>query len=396
METLKLPKNAPDVPQDLLDGIEEPVEVLDELHRPMFYTCRNRLGMLLLGYVAAEDENGETLFFAPTSEVTVAKVKSGQVTMLEALTPSWIIAVQWNQDGQIVRACLVENPMTLESRLPAPGATLYFEHMPVLAARALGGKIGPGLIPSSVVVTVTESVRKAMKLLMDFVRGSEQPGRPSNESRMLFDLAVQRFAFRSFEVSFGTAQPIQEVPQIEASMKLLQKGLEWTRNRKILNGLTEEEKDVVLRAVYMLAPPTVGYIDSVEISGSFLGIGNRPFKLNQKLRKEIALIQAGKGPREVLLQGHLFEANSETLTCQMRVTKIDDAKIDEPGQVYTLIFDDDFYQVAHAAVDEAPARVFGTFHPKKQTFVDVQSIQLRPLSDSSAELDSEEDGGVTA
>lgn len=394
MATLKLPPGAPEIPADLLPGFENPEDVLDELHRPMFFTCRNKFNMLLLGYVAAEDAVGETLLFAPTTAITVAKVKNGQTTMLEALTSSWLMAVQFDGQGQLLRACSIDDPMTLQAFLPTPGTTLHLEHMPVLAARAIGAKIGAGHIPASVVVTMTDSVRKAMKLLMDFVQGNDAVGRPSNESRTLFDLVVQRFLFRSFEVSFGTHVPFQQVPQIKKSLILLQKGLEWARSGKI-GDLSEEEKDVALRALYMIAPPSVGHIDSIEIGGSFLGVGERSFKLNKKLRKRISLERGGKGPKEVLLQGHLFEANAETMTCQMRVTRLDDSDIDEPGQVYTLAFDEsEFYQVAHAAVEEAPARVFGTAHPKKAMSVDVQSVQLRmPISDPP-ELESDDDGQV--
>jgi hypothetical protein len=223
-----------------------------------------------------------------------------------------------------------------------PGTMLWPSLEPLISVRAIGEGIQEGQVPGSVILGIVEGVRKALKLLAEYVL--EQPaqsGRPSILIKRLFDLPAQRLAFGSFEIAFRS--PIMspalfkdmaqyEIDEEKKALRevgsLLQTGLTWLSKGNLTETVAgdsadQERKRVILQALKSLTPSSQGVIREVEIRGELVGSTSRPVVLNRGNRRlvnqALALALPSSQPDSVLeLIGRVRELDKDRLTFELR------------------------------------------------------------------------------
>jgi hypothetical protein len=266
------------LPVDIaLLGDGTPSEVLYEVVEPIVYTVTTSFGSML-AFASEENASARWIVLAPLNSETLARLKSGGLSVREALTASWMFLALMDPDTDAWKQawCIEESDLPFD-RLPQPGTPLLPEHEPVLTTRAIGTTIKPGLTPASVVAFVASSTRSAVKILVDFVYRQKPDGRPREEIRVLYDLPVRQLAFNSFEIDFGNPTlPLSVLPEAEQDfgrvVSLLRRGLEWaasTRDEPLVAD-SQEEREAILYAMHILTPPAKGAIETVEVGGAWL------------------------------------------------------------------------------------------------------------------------------
>ena len=102
----------------------EPVETLYEFDGPRIFTLHDAEGGLNLAYWSDEDEQVTRYVVAPTTTWMVQALRSGRISVLEALNQSrcWVCDV--SPDGTISECLRVEFDRLPPDALPAVGTTL--------------------------------------------------------------------------------------------------------------------------------------------------------------------------------------------------------------------------------------------------------------------------------
>lgn len=299
----------------------EIVECLYEAERPIVFIAHSTHQQTLLGYVADEAEDGTWYLLAPISQARLSELRQGALTVRDALMASWLWQCLEASDGLHVWA--VEPASIPEDFLPARGTPLLPEHEAVIVTRAVGDGVTLGRIPASVIAFVTDGTRRAVKTLLDFVSDTPSEGRPTEEHRALYDLPVQRFAFSSFEVSFGMPDAgLFPSNDLRAATERLEAGLIWAAapSKDVpLSATTDEERAAILRAVLLLTPPSAGPISEVQLSGSWMRRGQ--VRLGRETRRKVrAELRALDSERVATYLGRIGEVDRDRCTFTLRDT----------------------------------------------------------------------------
>ncbi|MBA3548667.1 MAG: hypothetical protein H0T76_19450 [Nannocystis sp.] len=168
---------------------------------------------------------------------------------------------------------------------------------------------------------------------------ANQPqGRPTDSLRSLYDLPVHSLAFGSFQLSFS-APPFDlfQDERLLRAIKLLQAGLYWAASDSSipLPGISDKEREAILRAILQLTPPTTGVIEQIDVGGQWITKG--PIHLKRSARKRVqAEMRRVRTERIVSLVGRLREFDKNG-TFILRETREDR---DVKGS-----FDEDLYDV---------------------------------------------------
>ena len=183
------------------DGLK-PSEVLYEFDGPRIFVTQAQIGELLCFLT---DDDGRTLRFiaAPTNSSILDMLKSGSLTVREALDQPWVWFVDLGYSGQPVAAwqgTLSEAP---SDALPKKGVMLWPHLEPVFALRAIGDGLKEGSVPMSVIRQVIDGASTALKKVANSVfEDARRQGRKANTIRQFYDLPAIGFAYNSFEVAF--------------------------------------------------------------------------------------------------------------------------------------------------------------------------------------------------
>jgi len=301
--------------------VSEPLQVdkvLYEAESPVVYVTKTLQGQLLLAYVADDTPDGVFTLLAPMTSVSMVSVELGSTPLRDALTASWLwLHVSGGHTNGLWGVDVSEIPSDC---LPVAGTLVRPGIEPVLRARAIGQQVLLGRIPASVVSFIADGTRQAMKTLLDFAFAIPLEGRPRQEHRALYDLPVQRFAFSSFELSFGAPED-SSMPQSEireVALKL-ERGLKWAseNNSTSLEGISGDERDAILRAALFLTPPAAGPIQEVQVSGSWMPSGR--VRLTRESRRRIRQeLRSVESERIVRLEGRIGELDVDNLSFTLR------------------------------------------------------------------------------
>jgi len=314
----------------------EPEAILYAFDGPRIFTLRDNERELYLAYWSDGDDSIDRYVVVPTSEAILTALKSGRISVREALDQPrcWLCDVTYN--GQLQECRRVNFSDIPNDCLPAVGTMLLPELEPLLTLRAIGDAIVPGQIPSSVLRACIEGVQKCFKYLSEFALGRlSQLGRPNEVLRRLFDLPTQELAFGSLVISFrmpieekdlftATGQKSPEAETLEEVGRLLDKGLRWLMSDAGEVGIyppeATEEGDVLLRALKELTPSTQGYIDQLELSGRLLGSRPKPFTLGREARQTVnaAIRYRQLEPKIVKLRGRIRELDKDRMSFELR------------------------------------------------------------------------------
>ena len=326
------------VAADLL-GPLTPEDILDELDRPMLFTARAGEGdRLLVCFLDAEDA-GDVRLVVPTRDSIVAELRAGKLTLRDALWQPWA----WLQFHDELRAVAVD---ALPSDcLPLAGTYLEPEHQPVVSIRLLGDFDDRNVV-ASIINRAAESVRKSLKVLIDYVTETSADGRPYDSQRRLYDLPAKRLAYGSFEVDFGEPAQAGLLPEeadilIRAS-ELLNEGLDWAL--KPSGAAPQDEKwNAILSALRYLVPPATGVVKDVELAGKMTA---RRVHLNRNATRNVfQALKVRSGEMLVVSYvGRIREWDKDRLSFILRSADTAEQKCffgDELSEEVEIAFDDE-------------------------------------------------------
>lgn len=108
-------------------GALTPAEILYDFDGPCIFTAQTPLGVEVLAYLAEdlEDEGLLRFIVATTSEVTVNELKSGTLSVREALDRGSLWMVDVNHEYCPVRAFSVRSEQLPEDAMPERGTMLW-------------------------------------------------------------------------------------------------------------------------------------------------------------------------------------------------------------------------------------------------------------------------------
>ena len=323
-----------------------PLESLYDFGGPRIFVFANTEDDIFLAYQFEEDNDSLYYLIVPTSDSLVRRLKRGDITVRDSLSQPRMWMIEVDGSGTISAARKAAIDRIPDDWLPDPDAMLWPSLQPIISVRSIGDRIKEGVTPGSVVRNLIDGAEKAVKVLLEYsMRGSQQAGRPVAELRRLYDLPPQRFAFRSFEVSFRPpardGQVLLEDPrgpyletQDEIYRKvgeMLERGLEWagSSSRSITQvSDNPEESRAILRALTFLAPSAYGLVESVEVRGRLAGrfSSYNPARLDQALRSDIKKFEAKTQKAANQLQSE----SAQVIECvgKIRAADKDDYKFD--------------------------------------------------------------------
>lgn len=306
----------------------EPVQVLDEFDGPRLFTARSQGGQLLLAYSCAEDESASRFILVPTSEHIVKDIENNVLPLRAALTQQALACIVEVRSDDTLNGPYEADLATLpESALPAPDARLNPVPAPLLRVRLIGKELKKDLIPASVVKRAVDGPTGAMRALLRYVLGADSDGRPSELLRRYSDLPAIDFAFRSFEVSFGTPeqtqQPLLPMDQhvLEEVSRLLETGLAWASEADGREALPNEEWRAIVEAMAHLIPPQKGVVERVDVDGLLTGLTPRRTTLTRDASERVGFARkqlAASNPSEVAFEGFVREFDKDHLTFWLR------------------------------------------------------------------------------
>jgi hypothetical protein len=307
-----------------VSGRLEVVDVLYDAERPVVFTTRSLNGQMLLVYAAGDSEEGSWYVLTACTERLLADLRSGHVSVRDAITSSWMWLAREDTSGALAEVWSVTAAEIPEEHLPMPGTPLLPEHEAALVTRAIGAEISLGRVPASVVAFVADATRKAVKVILDYLLSKPVEGRPTEEHRALYDLRVQRFAFASFEIGFASPDEgaVPRLTLLQAAEKL-EAGLRWAAGstEAPLPAEGHEERLSILRAALLLTPPLGGAISEVEVSGQWIGRG-RAVRLTRDARRRVhAELNRISTERVLKYVGRVGEVDRDNLSFTLRDTE---------------------------------------------------------------------------
>jgi hypothetical protein len=314
----------------------DPTEVLYEFDGPRVFTIQDADDELNLVYWSDALDTTCRYIIAPTTATIISALRSGNLSVLDALNQPRCWICDTSPEGSIVNCWRLDFEQIPRDCLPALGTMLFPELEPLLTLRAIGDEIRPGQIPGSVIRTCVEGVQKTFKVLSEYVlEKPSQAGRPPEFLRRLFDLPTQRLAFGSFEISFRmpieerdlfslNASKSPEAETLEHVGSLLKKGLNWLATSAGEEGLfspdNPDEGAVVLRALKELTPSSQGSIERLEIKGQLIGPRTTPQVLERSARQRVntAIRNRSLESKLVDLEGRIRELDKDRLSFELR------------------------------------------------------------------------------
>jgi hypothetical protein len=373
----------------------EPSEVLDQYDGPRIFTLFDRHEDFCLAFWCDSDDRYERYLVVPFSQSLRDQLTGGHISVVDALDQPWLWVVDIDETGRPGRSWRSEFRTLPREILPEPGTMLWPSLEPLLSIRAIGVQIGEGITPASVIRDTIDAAEKALKILIEYVLEQTQVlGRPATALRELYDLPAVGLEFRSFEISFGP--PIRydqgSFEEVAGSEKaendriyervkgLLAKGLKPPLQGLLFPedlGDNIEERRVILRAIEKLAPPSSGYIQSIELRGGLVSSasrGQQPVRLERGLRPAIRTairVLSGETVEDRVLTGLIRKLDKDRSTFELR-------EIEDPGFTtqefsYELGFEEEIFD---AFQGDKRVRVIGVKEPSEKQFSVIAISQL--------------------
>jgi hypothetical protein len=366
-------------------GSLEPADILYEFDGPRIFTTTTPRHDTFLAYQCAEADDGNRYIVVPANAELVHELRSGLVSMREALSQPWTWLVDQLHSGEVVRARKVDLRELPVSALPRPGVLLLPSLRPMLSLRMMGTGLGRGNVPASVIRRAVEGATTALKVLAEWaLQTTPSGGRPEEKLRRLYDLPTQRIAFASFEIAFAPPPPMKQTSFIKGENEtlerigaLLQKGLDWASAPQVEAVASSQEFSVILEALINLAPPKHGVVTEVHLGGRLAGAIAGPRVLTRassdRVRRELRSIRADVRP--VKEPGFVREFDKDKLTFILRN--------EAGGDIGKCSFPESLYDDALAAFDgEELVTVLGHKSAARDA-IDILSILRTPTPDAA-------------
>jgi hypothetical protein len=365
-----------------------PEEVIDDIDGPRLFTVRSADGLLLLAYQCGEDRETERFLLVPASEYLISSIKSGTISIRDALAPqAWAWIVDRDRRGEIGAPAIVDVPRLPEKALPRPGVFLHRQPDPLLRIRMVGATLGPTRVPSSVVRRAIDGATGAVKVLVSHVLDTRRvTGRPADWFRRYYDLPTLGFAFKSFEVSFGTPESAAQASPIDADVaddvrRLFKIGLEWAAESSNFDFSDEPDWIAITEALAKLTPPRKGVIERVEIGGALSGSARKPVILTRETTEKISYARKhlANDRRKKIYQGVAREFDKDKMAFALRRAN--------GATIRTVRFSEEQYDEAYEAFESnAPITVFAFEYPDSQA---VDLISIAYMSGESEDRDGD-------
>ena len=309
-------------------------EILYEFDGPRIFTATSLFGTLL--YFLAEEDDGISRFIVvPTNAQIIERLKSGILSVWDALNQPWIWVVDISFNGmpqKSWRCTLADVPTDV---LPKSGVMLWSHLEPVFALRAIGEGLSEGNVPASVIRQVIDGATTALKKIASrvFEKGRPQ-GRKANFIRQFYDLPAQGFAYNSFEVAFklpdlkqlklpdgGSADDLSEA--FEEIGNQLQQAIEWALKTTSDSADTSEIDLELLEALEKLVPRQTGIVESVELRGRIFKNTHKRYPLTRESSKRVSnALRNARSTQERICQisGLIPEVDKDNFTFTLRGT----------------------------------------------------------------------------
>ncbi|MBF0507850.1 MAG: hypothetical protein HQK57_02865 [Deltaproteobacteria bacterium] len=141
--------SAPEYPAELIGNIFPPEEMLYEFNEPLIFTFKTPWNGLAIAYLSDDQDDILRYVVAPTRPSIVDKLKSGTISIRDALDQPIVWLVDITTSGWSVRkAWQIQLEDLPEDALPEPDVLLYPHFEPVLPIKATGKQIKEGEIPA--------------------------------------------------------------------------------------------------------------------------------------------------------------------------------------------------------------------------------------------------------
>lgn len=325
--------NAPEFGIEPFAGVQLN-EILYEFDGPRIFTATSLFGTLLY-FLAEEDDEVSRFIVVPTNAQIVERLKSGILSVWDALNQPWIWVVDVSFNGipqKSWRCTLADVPADV---LPKSGVMLWSHLEPVFALRAIGEGLSEGNVPASVIRQVIDGATTALKKIASrvFEKGRPQ-GRKANFIRQFYDLPAQGFAYNSFEVAFklpdlkqlklpdgGSADDLSEA--FEEIGNQLQQAIEWALKTTLDSADTSEIDLELLEALEKLVPRQTGIVESVELRGRIFKNAHKRYPLTRESSKRVSnALRNARSTQERICQisGLIPEVDKDNFTFTLRGT----------------------------------------------------------------------------
>jgi hypothetical protein len=334
------PQNAHPIDVAILES-DAPEEVLYEAESPIVFTLRTKFDQQMLSYLVEETAECQWILLAPCSTNTIRDLVFGKLAVRDALLNSWLWLAQRDHAGVWNGLWSVNAEDIPQDHLPCADTLLYAELEPVLSTRVVGAEIEYASTPASVIAYAADSIRKAIKTLLEHELELDNSGRPTDNLRELYDLPAQRLAFNSFEISFSAPKRLVADQKVLDAIELLQHGLAWasSADEVPLAASSDAERGAVLKAILELTPPSTGPIEQVEVGGRWLPHG--PTRLTRasrrRVRGEIKRLQVEK---VVTVEGRVGELDRDNRSFILRDTSRGNLRCLVAEDLFEDLFDD--------------------------------------------------------
>ncbi|WP_139826442.1 hypothetical protein [Derxia lacustris] len=312
--------NGSECPSDSFD-MSTLAEILYEFNGPQIFTVMSH-GRMQLWYASGDDfeSNLRRFLVVPTSNIIIDQLKSGIKSVYEALSQPWVWAVDVNENDKVCQSwALFSFDDVPQMARPHKNVLLWPDLEPLLSCRLIGNGLAEGRVPASVIARAVEQPISALKKLLEMTVGSVSVGRPRESLRMAYDLPAMRFAFNSFEVSFGV--PVAS-DLLGMDWGLYSDGAEKLRTALIWLGAATVQQKIgieLLEVLKDLMPPSHGQVEMVELSGRL--IGRESITLTRDDRSAVtSAIRACKADNKLLRDwtGRVREFDKDNLTFILR------------------------------------------------------------------------------
>jgi hypothetical protein len=354
-------------------------EVLYEFDGPRIFTTA-AAGLMCLWYESGEDEATNTVRYlvAPTDAKLVSQLKTGRKTVYDALAQPWLWIVDADAARNAIHSWVIHGLDEVPAHAkPQKDAPLKPEFVPVLSYRLVGNGLEEGAIPASVIARAVERPTVALKRVLEALVGdATSQGRPFEDIRKAYDLPATRFAFNSFEVSFGYPQGVQ-LPLLadgqnvyEASAKKIQDALLWLESPSS----APKPDDVMLEVLKELAPPAHGLVTSAEIRSQFIS-SHVPVVIDRNARGVITrTISASRALQLSLMQviGRLGELDKDNFSFILR------DRADEQAEIKVVFTEEQFDDVMEVFVNDRRVVIQGRIRAGKN-ILDLVALEPAPL-----------------
>lgn len=309
-------------------GSLSPERVLFEYEGPRSFLARDREGELLFAHQCGESADVWRYAVVPFSDELVQALEEGRLDLRTALEQPRFWLVDIGQGG-VPKLCLRSSLASVpETCLPVPGVMLFPDLEPLLSVRSVGKNVELDQASLGLLRTSLDNTRNALKTLAMYVLGeSQKAGQPSRKTRKYYDLPARLLA-GSVRVSvYPTVDP--QKPMFDESDET------WSRMQQLLQlGLNEiliqptnghepmgNDLRAALQAVYCLAPPSYGAVESIEVSGQLVTHSPTARVINRTVRATLRArlrLEVEQKMEIVEAQGFISELDREEATCLLR------------------------------------------------------------------------------